>query len=658
MAARSTNRCLMMDSFQLNIHDVKNDIKTKRYKRDDLFKLAKSMPFDFSFHEELKRYETKRWPDERIQETNSRESEKVGKFHLMRSMSNLGRQYSELGQDYCSLNESNKIVYDSRRPLIALASNNTNISSNNKRQLARMTSSPSMKYNGSNQGDSISSQVWAKYNKLIEVSSETNRSLNNKQASDNNNSSWQTNERQIERPTRLFGPLRREPKPISRNSDEPLSLPYNLNQSINGSDDNRRSSLKNNPNQFVKEELSSSSPIKRISSSAIKQSLDDGGGIKGEDDDFDITSLLSITVLSDIKAIRHNEPNQASVYNRKTVSNYNHQTLAKGRQVTTEIPPLMRPITRAKTSTDFTSRDSRQGYAAKQQRIYYENNRYNDYRGNDFGSMSGINQQYNLNQQNNYYDNREMALSSQRYLSLQNTKPIDESKAQIIETFKAQIKARAKTEKSSQASERDLDNVSRRSLLIKSPPLEVERRETAPDVNKVCDGPQKVPVKEDDKVDLVEDKLGDTTLRKNVEDEDQDRSKQKVTSDVEEKDPKKEGLEQSKLPVEEVSISSHQTSNIPRLISLHKTISNLKIELDREGIEESVSASSLSPSSSSSNMKVFQSNKALGNKITAAATANILSSSSSPSAASTKFVSQYKLLRGKSLADEVEETSK
>lgn len=648
-----------MDSSQSCINDVKSDnkIATKIYTRDDLFRLAKSMGFNSSFMEELKRYETVEWPDEYLKEVNTRAGELIEKYRPVRSMSNLGRQNSELSQDYYSLNENHRTVYDSRRKILSTTINNTDNfdDSSNKRRLSRMTSSPSIKYIGSSKVDPISSQVWAKYNKLIEASS------SNVKMSPQNSTLQLENEKHnhVDRPTRLFGPLRREPKPILRDHDEPLSLPYmpitstykHLSQP--NKDTDRRSSLNSN-NQLIKQDefaSTSCSPIKRITSSSNWQS-NDGQLAKAEDDDFDITSLLSITVLSDIKAIRHNEPTLA--VNRKLgrESFNSNQTSQKGR-TTTEMP-MIRPITRARTSTDFTSRDSRQGYVAKQQRMYHESSKFDDFKGNTANttSMSSINR-YSFNQQNSFYDNREVAAySSQRDLSSlnKNMKPIDESTAQIIETFKAQVKARAKAKVNTKAEESKhvLDNgltVNSDGLSIKSSPAKdtqktdervVSATSDAGKVSNLSEGCNQVEEKEN-----LPETNPSNDLRK-VGNKDRDESQtQKRVDKIEESQAMKKSFEQFKSARENSSISNH-VSNIPRLICLHKAHSSSKSAPDTLSKRSDDSIISLSNTT-----KAVQSDKSPERKTTTKTTAT-----------SAKFVSQYKLLRGKSLADEVEETSK
>lgn len=640
----------MMDSSQSCIDDVKSDIKI--YTRDDLFKLAKSMGFNSSFMEELKRYETAEWPDNYLKEVNTRESELLGKCHPVRSMSNLGRQNSELSQDYYSLNENHRIVYDSRRTILSSSTANTdNINDRGKRRpLPRMTSSPSIKYTGSSKVDPISSQVWAKYNELIEASS-GNTKLNIKMSQQNNTSQLENGKNNhVNRPTRLFGSLRRR---ILRDNDEPLSLPYmstantyKLNQSTHN-DTDRRSSLNSN-NQLIKRDefaSSSCSPVTRITGSSNKQS-NDGQVAKGEDDDFDITSLLSITVLSDIKAIRHNEPTLA-VNLKLGRENFNsNQTGQKGRTITTE----MRPITRARTSTDFTSRDSRQGYVAKQQRMYHESSKCSN--TDSITSKSSISR-YSFDQQNSFYDNREVAYSSQRDLSSHNNKnlkPIDESTAKIIETFKAQVKARAKEKAIVEAGESGpvLDNGLNDSggpSMKSSPAKDTQKTTDERVVSTTSDAGNKIlNSSEGDNQGQKKENLPEINLKDNPKTkvESEDRDEHKRVDKIEESQEMKKSFEQFKSSRENSSIPNH-ISNIPRLICLHKVQSSFKSAPDSlpERAEDSII-------SSANVTKALQSDESPERK----------TMTTKAVATSAKFVSQYKLLRGKSLADEVEETSK
>lgn len=511
-------------------HETRTRTRNK-YEREQLFKLAKLVPFERSFIEELERFESGDWPtEEQTEQTEQTE-------HFPKSISKLGRQHSELASTSASTKDCS-----SQRNL-----ENCRQGRESNSRLARMTSSPSIKYNNGNnlnqpKGDLISSQVWAKYERLLQVSGErkTNR--------------WQELRDPPERPTRLFGPLRRERK----QSDEPLSLPY-ISYDSRG-------------------------PIKRISSGFYTRqdksqnenepSEDSVANQNGKEDEFDISSLLSITVLSDIKAIRHNEP----VSSRKlNLVNNSSRSSEMG---------IMRGITRARTSTDFT-RDGRQAFNHKQQRQYENNNRFfpdqfsslvdsKSGRVGQFGSSSSF------SQQNSFYDCREVAPSSPPKRELH--KMPDESTAKIIETFKAQVRARA-------AQQVETKQTS-------STPTSTSTTTTTTTINEI-----------DRNRAEKKSELASSAQTK-------ERQKSAQVESVSREGESKSLLE---VNVESELSKSKRSSNIPRLISLYetKTKPKTKSSLGQEKVEESKSVE--------------------GEK--------------------KKIISQYKLLRGKSLADEFEETS-
>lgn len=121
--------------------------------------------------------------------------------------------------------------------------------------------------------------------------------------------------------SRLYGPLRRDHSRQLDSESEPLSLPYDLVNGIN----NGYSSLHKFDTSLSKDELSTqrvsdgigSSPVQRITAKVSERraderdnntniSSDNVDGANDDDDDFDVTKLMSITVLSDIRTIRPN----------------------------------------------------------------------------------------------------------------------------------------------------------------------------------------------------------------------------------------------------------------------------------------------------------------------------------------------------------------
>lgn len=664
-----------MDSSAKNIANIgaNNTVcveekRKRKYTKDELFKLAKSMKDNELLVEELGRFENADWTRYKLDLIDYSEDSTESKVRP--SLSYFSRQKSEMNHDYSSLND----------PRFTGGRFGPN---NHKHRLSRMTSSPSIKYKNSQAFDSsqftdgISSQVRAKYARLIETFSTnssaqqeslegaTYRSSKSSVSRTNSHNSWLANERHhhVERPTNIFGPIRRENSAFSdrrserRNSEEPTSLPYSATSSNSG-----KWLPSSNTSRLLIDDLSDfSSPIKRISASDKPIGLDKNKqtGESNEEDDFDITSLLSITVLSDIKTIRQDL--SGTVASRQPMSlgsaKLSSKQISRHNSNQDHPPPplpVTRPLSRARTATDFThsgrqSFNDTSNHHHHHQRMLNQDSYLNDYRS---GSSEYLQNQYTWQpqqqqQQHNFYNNQPMARGSLTNLSSKqqdNKKPVDESVAHIIETFKAQVKARAEANAaailpslSSSATGDSTKSTSSNQYIkdFKAPDLKTKssvnavaskatraedsNHAKAPEGSKDLIKTNSAADKNDNTAsELVDDKakLAESTICDNEK-------------TVKESKEKQSGSTSDK---KQQNTGQYSTSNIPRLISLH--------------IQRS------SPLFSKTNEEESKSQLLKGQSD------EVSPSSSTNKLASTKFVSQYKRLRGKSLADEVEELTK
>lgn len=580
--------------------DEMNISTRRRYTRDQLFSLAKSMKIESkNLLTGLEKFEN---PDRSkyeldVLDKDAEEYENKA-YSSMRSFSNYGRQNSEFGHEsFTSLSDHRQQNREVRR----------SVSSHKTQRLSRMTSSPSIKYNNNNiipsgdfHNDNISSQVKAKYAKLIETfsGSDSHSTLNYRSARPSvsktmsNNSFSGSNNKLAERPTSLFGPLRREMPPKyneKRYSDESMSLPY----MPTNTHDNYATCSNSGKKGFGKVlDDSVPPPIKRIGA-LNKTSSDSVEGAKIEDDDFDITSLLSITVLSDIKTIRHE-------------NSYRHVNSSSK-----DYESPIRPLTRAKTATDFTYQN-RQNYAGNstQSRNFQEHSS----QGDSYRFPRSEVDSHTWSHKQNSFETREMAHSSHVNLDIsKGSKPLDESTAQIIETFKAQVKARATakeveakaivTSSTGSQSSSDQSQTGEKACLVTS--------------DSVVNEPKKALATSD------ETTIGKSEATNVVSEE---KHSQQTTS-ISEVLPSVSENKRSPATTKEKQVTGN-ISNIPRLICLHKPkFSNSVLDSIKEK-ESNVS------------------------------TRHITSKLSETKNVSCKIDSQYKKLRGKSLADEVEEIAK
>lgn len=587
-------------------------ITKKKYDRDELFRLGQSLHVnDKPLIEDLEKLRHADWSKYDLDLLDKRVDDNEFKFNSIKPISNFGRQRSELGHDHISL-------IDQRSELDELRGNSLNYKHN---RISRMTSSPTIKYNTKNRlndlpYDSISNQVKAKYVKLIEtLSGPSHTRADLAQRSSLSRTTSLNHERPIERPTHLFGSLRREfPKQSRNNPEEPLSLPY-IPPNVHEYPTTSGRKL-NTSNQVPYDDVSA--PIKRIgacNNQGLERTAD------GEDDDFDISSLLSITVLSDIKTIRQDAQNcgRAGYAGGFAKSN--------ARSRNQENP--MRPLVRARTATEFTY-ESRQNFheSRRRQQGYLC--------GNDMNSQDCLRDTYNWYKQQEFSTSREMAQEVQPITGIKDQKPVDESVASIIETFKTQVKARAVGDKSNatsgachqtksdQAAPKELEPAEKRdhtsTETIKAPEVKQESKPVEIILQRpALPGKEHNVLIDSNKKDAATDSGACGNLRQSPE-------VARILSNS--------NFGGSTEVKKDANIRS--ISNIPRLISLHKNLSKVSapgtFEADKEGnSQKSKSDESKAPASKALSQSVGLKTK-------------------------TKIVSQYKQLRGKSLADEVDET--
>lgn len=447
--------------------------KAKKYSREELFKFAKQMRGDGPPIEELDKFEKAQYdvvgedalpPNDPFDEQSPADGKRFGSI---RTLSALGRQRSELSYEFNSLN--NNYRYNNNNGLVVDNDLSRRLSSGSKhRVVSRMTSSPSIKYNNKratsgqlDEYDGISIQARAKYERLIESCSNATghqppmlamQSLGKQSTVTRqspltrtvSNNSWLANnggqqqhkhhQKPLERSAQQFGPLRREaimPRQGRRNSsDEPHSLPY-FSANMPPPESNWSKPTMNQSSTKLLSEDFSNSPITRISATS------DNSGTN-EEDDFDITSLLSITVLSDIKTIRHDL--QGS--NRQPVGLSAKQTAGKSRSQ--DAP--MRPLNRARTATDFTynGRHSRDvgNHRPRTNNLYLSSG----YRSSGAESLSYWPQHYQLQHHSEHQHRDYIPRDSQpSSLTDKNTRDQrrDSTQAKIIEMFKVQVMERA-----------------------------------------------------------------------------------------------------------------------------------------------------------------------------------------------------------------------
>lgn len=586
----------------------------KKYGRDELFRLAQSMRVDNKpLFENLDKYQNANWSAYNLDKIETRNDNEESRFRLVRSKSNIGRQKCEITHEYNSLLDQKNDFFESRR----------NFLNHKHNRISRMTSSPSINYNTRSKVENlpnnlISNQVKAKYVKLIETLSGPSQIRNKSiQRLNLSRTSSFNGERPVVRPTNLFGSLRKEnPKQPIMNSGEPLSLPYIP------TNDHEFTNLPSGKLAITKDLYDDvSSPIKRISSSRDRTSekmVDD------EDDDFDITSLLSITVLSDIKTIRQDTQ---SCGRTRPPSGFVRSTRNRNQ----ETP--MRPLTRARTATEFTY-ESRQNLSeiGLSQEINHDDNNSINYQ---FQRNS-----YNWYKQQDFFKAQEVAQGVERYEDVKETKPVDESVARIIETFKTQVKARAVADGFGATAGACSDT--------KTDPITAKGIEQAKRVHSFAESVScaKIDQVESDPKSFEENSRQSAPSSKgNIVSTHSNKGGELANDEYEEKieEPTSEAKTGSNSKLNELTATTEnqpiirRISNIPRLISLHNNQRPLKQDKLDECREKSLPKDRAEEPKVSAKKALIQ---------------------SAASKTNTKFVSQYKILRGKSLADEVNETPK
>lgn len=190
------------------------------------------------------------------------------------------------------------------------------------------------------------------------------------------------------------------------------------------------------------------SPIVRIGLRHKSGDQQGSGEDKGEDqeDEFDITSMLSITVLSDIKTIKQDEIYPAKTSSEMREKRQHDLKLGAKFGVVPRDRPSMKHLGRAKTFTDF---------ARSIRRVEEKSDHQKRQNIGRIGHESIVS--------HGYYDwpsieqpSSSLMLDSSLPKSpiptglSQQEKTVDETARQIIESFKSQVIARAKAARSSQ----------------------------------------------------------------------------------------------------------------------------------------------------------------------------------------------------------------
>lgn len=523
-------------------------------------------------------------------------------------------------------------------------------------RISRMTSSPNFKYKHAPGGfnvnedatnlfdsEGLSSQVREKHAKLLE--SYRMNKLPGAPIGRLSSNDHQSTARYVapERPNSVFGPPRRDYRrdydERRNSSDGPQSLPFfsaqqtTRNYKINHSmaDDN----------YDAEDQLINSSPVKRFTSSSSTDKQTEFSPSNIDEDDFDITSLLSITVLSDIRTIRQ----ESSVSTRQqSVGKLTRQSSSrhKNDQINAVGGFAKPPLTRARTATDFTYSGRRQ----QQQFPVYQHesgNHHSQLATSDYRSL--IETSLRSQADSSYYATREMArtslpadseptaarVKSDSLQTRNNKEPIDEKALKIIQTFQEQVKARARSAQiAADPGEQLSENKS----------ADTERAEAAREFKRQHEnasdkGPTNGKAEVDDSASEPKSSVASDRSSAGMALE----KRQAVTggdgreaSDPAAAGERRANLSRSESVAAEVNIKpvAPLISHIPRLISL----------LNKQ------TATKAAPAAATTHEKL------------AKATSLSASQGSSSNQAAGKFVSKYGTLRGKSLADEVTGGSK
>lgn len=517
-----------------------------------------------------------------------------------------------------------------------------------QRKLVRMTSSPSIRTNRANIGppEDLPPQVRAKYARLIEtINTSTAKAATFSQRPETSVVATRSasrgaapkalvelpgnNKRQhlvVERPSCLFGALRREGG--RRNSEEPMSLPHSVNYGFSpGTEESAgwQSALANEE-----------TPVKRISAPESGDG-DADGRTDVEEDFFDITSLLSITVLSDIKTIRQ-EPQNFARHPSSLTPKSASQRSARSHECGTKMPARSRTALDFKYNANGHSQVERHKFgheASGQVGGSHASSNYDYHPVSAYDSMP----YHWMHTTSNPYANQEMAPEMTLKKSAER-KPVDESTASVIEAFKAQVLARAKappqppSAKSTREEESSGSSQGGATLdeLEKSKPEEVSEKSEIDAADSTSGKSSICGVRTSPNATIEEEHLGTSTRKKG-------RVLEEASEDT------VVGVEVGKLArrsaagaCERSSLRAVglQTSSIPRLVSLHRSKFGLGQSTSQLDCRTPASSNCLA-GGERTNCSDSKSNSRAGIKV------------------GSKFVSQYKELRGKSLADEVGE---
>lgn len=560
--------------------DTTRALERKHYTRSDLFRLAKLMNNDKSIQEDLNK----------LERNSLQQAEALGRVPdpRQRSLSNLSRQRSEI--------ESLQYELD---PDLSRSQPRSRIS--------RMSSSPMLKYSRSKSTreptslDAVSSQVQERHAMLLEslLGDQSRNSRDFKPARQSVDLPKSTR-----RPNQLFGPLRREGS--RRGSEEPMSLPY-MHTSAEPMSMPISTKWATNSSFNLNSASDDVSPILRINSDQSRSNAGMTYADDGDEDEFDITSLLSITVLSDIKAIRLGEVQ--SVDRKPSSKQHMVKNLHRDSSST-------RTFSRARTSTDFTfnGRHSRDRDKSKD----YQNDLKLGYQSSGPYSLIDCGWSYSNSAQVRP-DVAQQPPSNK--LEPKKEKAVDESVAHIIETFKAQVKARAASESIQKSTEDEIEKAKADSGLNKvySSPNQVVRSEATAGGERSQVEQQNVTCKP---IDPPASSSASSGLEQDaVRDPDTSRASQG---------------EADTSKVEKKVRQAGRISNIPRLI--RAPLKPLEMKDDEL---KNITAKN-HPAESAIDSKRVEGQRPLLRR-----SERIVSGS---------YVSQYKQLRGKSLADEVKET--
>lgn len=490
-------------------------------------------------------------------------------------------------------------------------------------RLTRMPSSTSMKHNrpvaqaSGFSSEGLSSQVVAKYASLIETMSNSNRTGVTRTSSHNSRlTSEPQRQPPAERPTRLFGPLRREDG--RRNSAEPSSLPYSINNNVPR--DVQPAKYWTRPaNDIMMDET----PVKRIVAPEKPFTLnhEKSKSTNDDEDDFDITNLLSITVLSDIKTIRQD---LASIGRQS--SNLSRPTAQRGARVG-DVSAKMPARSRTSLEFEYNHRRNQADYEYRRtnRRTFHQTNNYHQSLDEPeslpygWGAMDGPDS-YQAPQERAY----PAPTATTANVVQKKDQPIDEKVSQIIESFKAEVKARAR------APLKDVTLKTTATVSTTTTSANINSR-----TNKADEADNKPPRTSDNK---PEDQRQVSAVEGVVKDE---ASTKKTAGEC--------GATSEEVTKVAATLKRTGISSIPRLVSLHRPQSNVG--------QESGTCNMIAVTAKVTPSGLLTKSNATATGLSSSSTTTT-STTTTTSSSSGKIVSRYKELRGKSLADEVDELKK